>query len=257
MEGLRIQPDRDEFEALAREWPLVPVWTELSSDVSTPVGVFPSLAGDGPGVLLESVERSERWGRYSFVAGDPAAIVSVDEAGTRVGSVVRDLGFPETGGGDAVRSLRMIADALRAPHLPGLPPLTGGLVGLLTYEAARLLDGHPHPTGGGVSSPPIHLLVVDQAVVFDHWKQRLLLVCHAGDYDEAAAALRHLAEHVRSAAPPPPEPLGAAPVFDVGPPEDAGPFTDSVRRAKEHIFAGDIFQVVLSRRRFAPAPEGG
>ena len=56
---------------------MVPVWTELLADVSTPVGLFPTLAGDGPGLILESVERSERWGRYSFVAGDPAAVVVV------------------------------------------------------------------------------------------------------------------------------------------------------------------------------------
>src|SRR5436853_5390883 len=108
MEGLRIQPERDEFDAFAREWPLVPVWTELSADVSTPVGVFPSLARDGAGVLLESVERSERWGRYSFVAGDPAAVVSIDERGTRVDSVVRDLGLPDEPAGGAVESLRTI-----------------------------------------------------------------------------------------------------------------------------------------------------
>ena len=64
-----IHPDRDAFEEQAREWPLVPVWAELLADVSTPVGLFPTLAGDGPGLILESVERSERWGRYSFVAG--------------------------------------------------------------------------------------------------------------------------------------------------------------------------------------------
>src|SRR5438132_2109420 len=63
MEGLRIQPEREEFDALAREWPLVPAWAELSADVSTPVGVFPSLAGDGPGALLATVERSEPRGR--------------------------------------------------------------------------------------------------------------------------------------------------------------------------------------------------
>src|SRR5947207_8635734 len=95
MEGLRIRPERDEFEALAREWPLVPAWTELSSDVSTPVGVFPSMAKDGPGVLLESVERSERWGRYSFVAGDPAAIVSVDREGARIDRIARELPLHE------------------------------------------------------------------------------------------------------------------------------------------------------------------
>src|SRR5437588_11496051 len=123
MEGLRIQPDRDEFTVLAREWPLVPVWTELSSDVSTPVGVFPSVAKDGSGVLLESVERSERWGRYSFVAGDPAAMVSVDRSGVRIDHVVRELPFPDAPPPDAVGGLRSIAGALRAPHLPGLPPL--------------------------------------------------------------------------------------------------------------------------------------
>jgi anthranilate synthase component 1 len=257
MEGLRIRPEQDEFDALAREWPLVPAWTELSADVSTPVGVFPSLAGDGPGALLESVERSERWGRYSFVAGDPAAIVSVDGDGTRISSVARDLGFPDVVADRAVPSLRRVAHALRAPHLPGLPPLTGGLVGLLTYEAAGLLDGHPCPAGGETPSPPIHLLAIDRAVVFDHWKQRLFLVSHARRYEEAADALEHLAERIREARPPAAEPLGETGAFDPGPAEDAFGFTESVQRAKEHILAGDIFQVVLSRRRSAPAPEGG
>jgi anthranilate synthase component 1 len=52
---LDIHPNRVEFEALAREWALVPVWAELLADVSTPVGLFPAVAGTGPGILLESV----------------------------------------------------------------------------------------------------------------------------------------------------------------------------------------------------------
>ncbi|MFN2544327.1 MAG: anthranilate synthase component I family protein [Actinomycetota bacterium] len=254
---LKIRPDKDEFDALAAEWPLVPVWTELSADVSTPVGVFPSLAREGPGVLLESVERSERWGRYSFVAGDPAAVVTVDASGARVEQVVRDLGFPDTLPDGAAPSLRAIAEALRAPHLPGLPPLVGGLVGMLTYEAAELLDGHPYPGGAALPGPPIYLLVIDRAVVFDHWKQRLLLVCHAGDHAAAVDSLEHLAEHVRSAVPPAPEPLGMSRPVPSAPPRDALAFRESVLRAKEHIVAGDIFQVVLSRRRSVAAPDGG
>src|SRR2546430_16183152 len=84
---LAARPDRDAFDRLAANWPLVPVWAELLADVSTPVGVFPALAGDGPGILLESVERSERWGRYSFAAGDPAAVITAD----RRGVAIRDL----------------------------------------------------------------------------------------------------------------------------------------------------------------------
>ena len=59
MEGLRIQPERGEFDALTREWPLVPVWAELSADVSTPVGVFPSLAGDGPAIVAIPIDPRE------------------------------------------------------------------------------------------------------------------------------------------------------------------------------------------------------
>jgi len=258
MEGLRIHPDREEFDALRREWPLVPVWTELSSDVSTPVGVFPSVAKEGPGVLLESVERSERWGRYSFVAGDPAATVSVDRSGARVENVVRDLPVDSAPAGEAAEALRSIAESLRAPHPPDLPPLTGGLVGLLTYEAAELLDGHPFPTGDELDTPPIHLLVIDRALVFDHWKQRLFLVSHGTEYDRAVEGLERLAEDVRTAVPPQPEAVGAVP--SPGGPlsfQDDPAFRESVVRAKEHIFAGDIFQVVLSRRRSVPAPGGG
>ena len=55
--SLQIHPDRDAFDRLATAWPLVPVWAEVLADVGTPVGLFPAIAGDGPGVLFESVER--------------------------------------------------------------------------------------------------------------------------------------------------------------------------------------------------------
>jgi anthranilate synthase component I len=257
---VNIHPDRDAFEAISSAGALAPVWTELLADVSTPVGIFPALAADGPGVLLESVERSERWGRYSFVAGDPAAVVVVDDDGLRVRDVVRDLGFDVDRSGDARRDIVALATSLRAPRVDGLPALTGGLVGFLSYEAASLLDGHPVPAGE-TPSPPIGLLVVDRAVVFDHWRQRLLLVTHvpAGGYDDAVTALEDLASRVTSPAPPAPEPLGDGLVG-----RDAGEanmtddrFREIVRRMKEHVFSGDIYQGVPSRRVSFTSTRGG
>src|SRR5215470_19354162 len=128
---LRIHPNRDAFARLAAEHPLVPVWTELLADVTTPVGLFPAVAGTGPGILLESVERSERWGRYSFVAGDPAATIVVDGDGLRVEDQVRDVPLPAPGGGAPLDQLRRLAGALRGPRLPDLPTLIGGLMGYL------------------------------------------------------------------------------------------------------------------------------
>jgi anthranilate synthase component 1 len=263
---LRIRPSEDEFRALGRDWPMVPVWAELLADVSTPVGLFPSLAGEGPGVLLESVERSERWGRYSFVAGDPAATLVVDADGVHVRDAARDL-IGEDPPGSALAALKAIAARLRGPRLVELPSLTGGLVGSLSYEAAWLFEGHPHQTGGDLECPPIALLVVDRAVVFDHWRQRLLLVAHvpsggSGAYRRGAEAVEELAGRVFAATPPPPEPIDVDGDAASGAPEPPANMSDHRYREivsfmKEHILAGDIFQAVPSRRVSLPAPSGG
>lgn len=257
---LRIEPDRRTFETLSRDWSLVPVWAELLADVSTPVGLFPGLAGDGPGILLESVERSERWGRFSFVAGDPAALVLVDEEGLRVTRQQRELPIGGVGG-TPLAALKGVAAQLRAPQMPGLPALTGGLMGMLTYEASKLLDGHPYPEGEGLAFPPVALQVVDRAVVFDHWHQRLLVVAHVpagSSYDQARQAVEELAERVTSARAPEPEPLD----IDTVPPQSETNMSDErymemVSVMKEHILAGDIFQGVPSRRISVPAARGG
>ncbi|HEY7477576.1 MAG TPA: anthranilate synthase component I family protein [Actinomycetota bacterium] len=261
---LRIRPDRAAFERLAEDWPLVPVWADLLADVVTPVGVFPALAGDGPGILLESVERSERWGRYSFVAGDPAAVVIVDATGARLEDLARPLPATPTAADPRV-ALTDLARALRAPRLPDLPPLTGGLMGSLAYEAAGLLDGHPAPHADDAPCPPISLLVVDRAVVFDHWRQRLLLVVHApaGGYDAAVSALEELAARVaRPSELPPARPVEAADdgagSGEVGEPNMSDErYRDTVAVFQEHILAGDIYQGVPSRRVAFPAPGGG
>jgi len=246
---------------LSSSWPLVPVWTELLADVSTPVGVFPALAGGGPGILLESVERSERWGRYSFVAGDPAGIVVVDGDGLHVRDVARRLGDEPASTGDPRADLRALAESLAAPRLEGLPSLTGGLVGYLSYEAATLLDGHPVPPGA-TPGPPIGLLLVDRAVVFDHWRQRLLLVAHvpSGAYDEGVAALEDLAGRLATPIAPRPEPLSGAPASpgEMGEPNMPDErYREIVRAMKEHIAAGDIYQGVPSRRVSFRAARGG
>ncbi len=259
---MRVRPDRDTFERLARDWPLVPIWTELLADVSTPVGVFPALAGDGPGILLESVERSERWGRYSFAAGDPAAVAVADASGLSVRDVVRPLPLVRPEPSAPVRdALRTLAASLAAPRLPELPSLAGGLMGYVAYESASLLDGHPAPHPESAPCPPIGLLVIDRAAVFDHWRQRLLLVAHApaGGYRRGVDALDELAETVASARAPAPEPLDVDEVSgaDGEPNMPDERYREIVATFKEHILAGDIYQGVPSRRISFAADGGG
>jgi anthranilate synthase component I len=258
---VEARPDRETFERQAEGYALAPVWTELLADVSTPVGVFPALAGDGPGVLLESVERSERWGRYSFVAGDPAAIVVLDTDGLRVEEATGRLQVDAPNTGDARADLVALARSLAEPRVDGLPSLTGGLMGYLSYEAAGLLDGLPSP-GGQTSGPPVGLLVVDRAVVFDHWSQRLLLIAHVppGRYDEGVTALEELAERVSAPGLVEPGPLpDLVTASDAAgePNMDDERYREIVGSMKERIAAGDIYQAVPSRRVSFPSPAGG
>jgi anthranilate synthase component 1 len=256
---LQVRPDRDTFERLAADWPLVPMWAELLADVATPVALFPALAGEGPGILLESVERSERWGRYSFVAGDPAALMIGDRDGIRLADVARPLPVDVSVLG-AREGLGAAAHQLRAPRLPDLPSLTGGLMGSLAYEAAELLDGHPAPHASEAPCPPISLLVVDRSVVFDHWRQRLFLVAHvpAGRYAEGRDALDELADKIASAPSLPLAGLRDARDGDAGETNMTDSrYRDTVTSFREHILAGDIFQGVPSRRVSFPAPENG
>lgn len=260
---LHVHPDRPAFDALASEWPMVPVWAELLSDVSTPVGIFPSLVGDGAGILLESVERSERWGRYSFVAGDPAARIVATEGGIQVLDATRPLPLPTLSGDSVLGDLKTMAHALRAPHLDDLPPLTCGFMGMLTYEAAMILDGHPYPGADQPRFDPIQLLIIDRAVVFDALRQRMILVAHVPGgspdaYAEGVGALEDLASKVLHGMPPEAlpvdEPDGVA-AFETNMPDER--YREMVSIMKEHILAGDIFQGVPSRRlSFPSGPEG-
>ena len=133
-------------------------------------------------------------------------------------------------------------------------------MGYLAYEAAGLLDGHPAPHPDEAPCPPVGLLAIDRAVVFDHWRQRLILVAHvpAGGYDGGIAALEDLAGRIAEATTPPLAAVSGAGDTETGEPNMAD---DDYRRIvssfKEHILAGDIYQGVPSRRVSFDAPDGG
>jgi anthranilate synthase component 1 len=249
-------PGRDRFVALARRHRLVPVWCELVADTVTPVGVFLRLVGDGPGFLLESVEGGERWGRYSFVGGQHLGqLVAHTGAVEATGAAA----IPIDPGAGVLEHLAAVVDAYRSPELDGLPPLHGGLVGFLGYDVVREVERLP---GGPVDDrglPDALLSVIGELCVIDHWRQRLVLVANVlvPEGDEAAAAAYdaacgRLADLIRRVA----RPVEGAPLVLRRPGErpattasvSEARFRRAVGEAKELIAAGDIFQVVLSRR---------
>ena len=248
---MAIRPTHEEFAKLARDFDVVPVVLELTSDTVTPFDVYSRLAVQGRNpFLLESVEGGERAARYTFAGVDPFRVVEI-----RGGTVFVD-GAPRPG--DAVAELRSATDLGSVAPVEGLPPFAGGAMGYLGYDAVRLVEAIPSSGRDEGGLPDAWFGLYDGVVALDRVRQRLLLVVAAridGDAEFAwQAANQRLRAMHRSLlcgganASPHVIPEGESgwSGWQATPDEDA--YMDGVARAREYILAGDIFQVVLSRR---------
>jgi anthranilate synthase component 1 len=245
----------DEYDRLSAAGGLVPVFREVPGDLLTPVSAFAALASRSKrAFLLESVLGGERLARYSFLGRDPHA--TLEARGGRI--VLRDAEGARDVNGDLREALRARLGP-PAAEVPGLPRLTGGAVGYLAYDAVRLFERIPdrHPPS---DQPVAAFSFYHSLVAFDHVAQRLVLIADAMPGSRSAFAsaqdvLDGLEEDLRAARPAASRlrraSVGEGLDLTLG---DATDYRASVRRAKEYIAAGDIFQVVLSRQQTVPCP---
>jgi anthranilate synthase component 1 len=258
-------PSREEFAALAAEGRrVIPVTRTLLADAVTPVGLYATLAADRPGTfLLESAEHGRSWSRFSFVgAASVAALSEIDGAATWIGTPPD--GLPT--GGDPLEVLRKTLAGLHTQPLDGLPPLTGGMVGYLGYDIVRRLERIQGPAGrdpaGEMRAPELVMLLASDVAALDHHEGTVTLIANAINWDATDAredtaysdAVRRL--DAMTAALAEPVALPAA-TFSSPEPRFARRTTHTdyrvaVERAKEHIRAGDAFQIVVSQRFDAP-----
>src|SRR5438309_8454063 len=166
----------DQVKERARRAPMVPIFRDMLSDALTPVTAYAALASDGPAYLLESVERGEHLGRYSFVAADPMAIVTISGG---VATVQDANGRHELEGADPLRALETYLRTFAAQPADGLPEgFCGGAVGYLGYEAARYLERLPVPPSDPLGVADGVFIITDTLACFDHVRHQLKLVTH-------------------------------------------------------------------------------
>ncbi len=261
--GTAASPDLATFRALATDRRVIPVVRRLLADGETPVGLYRKLAGQRAGTfLLESAEHGRAWSRYSFVGVRAAALLTEHEGRAHW------LGNPPVGlplGGDPLHALRDTLAALHTPRLPGLPPLTGGLVGYLGYDVVRRLERLPDQNPDELGVPELALLLATDLAVLDHHDGSVLLIANAVNYDATdervdeawVDAVARLDAMQRALAAPTPSTVSSydadatAPVTSRTAPDD---YCAAVEAVRDHIRAGDAFQVVLSQRFSAPCP---
>jgi anthranilate synthase component I len=246
-------PSREEFISLAKAYSLVPVWTKVLADRETPVSAFEKLVGVDPGFLLESVEGGENWARWSFIGWDPLFTLTSYEGRIESQQPVSS--------SDPLSALEELVARVRAPDLPGLPPLHSGLVGYLGYDTVRYIEHLPNRPPDDRGLPEMSWQAVGSLAAFDRVSQSLTLVRNVlvgddpeADYAAAVNALERATNRLGHSRPYQAlsfERRGGERV-DHSSTMSRAEFEAAVRSAKESIVVGDAFQIVLSQRLGMP-----
>ena len=253
---LAITTSREEFRALAVAHRFVPVTRKVLADSETPLSAYRKLAANRPGTfLLESAENGRSWSRWSFIgAGAPSALTVRNGEAAWLGVTPQDA--PR--GGDPLQALRATMDLLASVAVPGLPPLSGGLVGFFAYDMVRRLERLPERAVDDLKLPDMVLLLATDVAAVDHHEGTITLIANAVNwngtdervdwaYDDAVARLDVMTEALGQPLP------STVAIFDRPAPlhrfqrtiEEYGAI---VEKLVADIEAGEAFQVVPSQR---------
>jgi len=252
-----LRPSQEAFVDHARRGNLVPLVRELLADMDTPLSLFRRLDDGRTSFLFESVEGGEKWGRFSFIGSGARAVFRArgrDVEWSEDGRTLR-----ERVSGDPLEFLRARLADLHPVHLDGvsLPRFLGGAVGMISYDWVRFVERVPDKNPDETEMPDLWFVLPETIVVYDNLRKTALLVRHvhvpdgadaAALYQRGVAELDAVARRLRAPLPPEePRPALRAPM-ELHRSSTRESFHEMVKRAKEYIEAGDIFQVVLSQQ---------
>ena len=251
-----IQPSFKEFCQLAKQGNLIPVYQELLMDLETPLSFFKRIGRDRYAFILESVEGSERWARYSFLGTRPQRIFKA--RGNQV--ELTDNGKTREWQTDSpLTALQELLKDFRPVPVPGVPPFFGGALGYVSYDAVEQFHGIINHKKDPLGMPEIFFLFVQTLIAFDNLKHTIKVIDNVQvdpgtnlrrAYDGAVATIHKVISTLQK------KPRGIEP-RDLSPASgkrkfrsNLSPqaFQEAVTRAKEYIKAGDIIQTVLCQR---------
>ena len=252
---MELKPSREEFVSMSERANLIALSTEINMDMDTPVSVYAKLVEGSRGYILESVDTThQQFGRYSFIGAEPFVRLQVfkDHLMVQQDDVMRCIQ------GEPVAALKEYMREFRPLLTDELPLVNGGLVGYFNYEIAAVFD---RVRGLSIGENEIlgQFMICRLLVVFDALKNSARLVYLAESqgreaaevYDEAAARMEEVVKCLegpvhRTAAEEKQreQKLDFQALYGQAPQD----FLEAIGKAKEHIFAGDIFQVVPSRQ---------
>jgi anthranilate synthase component 1 len=212
---------------------------DIAADLDTPVSAFLKLKSLRPRFLLESVEGGERLARYSFLGFGDAVEVRMDADTFSIDG--KQEARPKTQQ-EYLAALRRVLEIAPRPQPADGLPFAGGLVGVSGYDVVRLFERLPENTVKQTSVPDAAFMAPASLLVFDHLT-RSVAILHDGPESERQALREEVIQLLRGAVPPSPENVSVTAAKASLTEEE---FSERVEACKEHIAAGDIYQIVLS-----------
>jgi anthranilate synthase component I len=260
-EAFVLRPSKEEFARLATQGNLIPVVREILADLDTPLSLFRRLDDGRTTFLLESVEGGEKWARFSFIGAGARAIFRARD---------REVEWVEGGEiqrclapGDPLELLRSHLAGYRPVAPPGLelPRFSGGAVGMVAWDWVRFVERVPDSHPDTLGLPDLWFVFPETVVVYDNVRHSASIVRHVhlreGDdpgrsYDAAARAVDDTVARLRAPLAPEPRREALLAPMDLVQSMQRDEFLGAVKRAKEYVEAGDVFQVVLGLRFEVP-----
>ncbi|MFP8873885.1 MAG: anthranilate synthase component I [Myxococcota bacterium] len=252
-----LRPTPEEFAVLATRGNWIPLVREISADLDTPLSLFSRLDDGETSFLLESVEGGVKWARYSFMG--TGARAQFRARGSEVEWIEDGRHESQHARGDPLEVLReRLADLRQAiPEGLELPRFIGGAVGVVSYDWVRFVEDLPDANPDDLDLPDVAFVFPEIVVVYDNVRHTALVVRHVRvdegadlerAYREGAARIDAVVEQLRTTLPERPARANVRVPMDVQRSMSREAFLEIVKRAKEYVEAGDVFQVVLSQR---------
>lgn len=252
---IKIYPDINETKKLSKKYNLIPIYTEVLADLETPVSAFMKIDQKRYSFLLESVEGGENVGRYSFLGSEPSLIFSSKNKDYKIikdGKYLIEEGTLD----NPMNKLRELFKRYKTYCPEGLPPFFGGAVGYLSYDTIRLFEDIPADNPDELDLDDILFIFTDSIIIFDHAMHKMKIVynlflednCNIEqEYNKGVQNIKFILDLLKSPLKSPKN-TSESKEIELKSNLDKKQFAEIVEKAKEYIKAGDIFQVVLSRR---------
>ncbi|MDD2971244.1 MAG: anthranilate synthase component I family protein [Lachnospiraceae bacterium] len=246
---MKITPELTRIKEIAKLkcYKTVPVCTEILSDIKTPIEVLRTLQNvSGHCYMLESISHHEQWGRYTFLGYDPKLKITCVNGTLKVGSLTFQTNDPGS-------YIKQVIEEHKSVRIQGMPPFTGGLVGYFSYDYLKYSEPSLRLDAQDTEGfNDVDLMLFDKVIAFDNFKQKMILMVNIpledveAEYNKAAVELANMAELIRNGKQKEKEPGKL--LTEMKPLFQEAEYCEMIRKAKEHIKEGDIFQIVLSNR---------